>query len=147
MFVTADVDLGDLASGRVRWWLRSPYVRLWHRIMAMEKIRNYRDAVERSAALREKYPAERVIGLLYYLRWRETGSISVAARDVARLLRARTRVTPVIPARGVARKLRPELRKWRILLIKSTGYELHEITKDLKRRGFPAYELRKVLPG
>mgnify|MGYP000197392063 CR=1 FL=1 len=59
---------------------------------------------------------------------------------------------PILPERaaiGVRREkviLRPRLRKWRILLVKSTGYELHRIVKELKRRGFPAYELRRVLP-
>jgi len=138
MFVPADVDLADLAVARIRWWMRAPVVRLWRRIIAQERIRNYAEARMRIDTLLQKYGRKKTLGLLCYLRWRETGSVYVAERDVKRYWAKR-----VSPRKEV---LRPELRKWRILLVKSTGHELHKIAEDLKRRGFPTYELRKVLP-
>lgn len=145
MFVPADVALAQVVAKRAVWWLRPRYVKRWRYMAVTEKVQNYEEAVRRLDTLRQKHTAREVEGFLRYLRWQETGSILVAHRDVARLLQTRTGARLITPVRR-AEILRPGLRKWRILLIKSTGYELHEITRDLKRRGFPAYELRKVLP-
>ena len=41
--------------------------------------------------------------------------------------------------------LRPELRKWRMVLIYSTGTELHEIVRDLQKKGIPARTYREVI--
>lgn len=143
MFVPADVDLAQVVVRKGVPWLKRPAVRKWHRIMALEKIRNYKDAVARLDTLLQKYPLRMVDGFLRYLRFRETGDVLVATRDVKRLLWRRRRM---IPARRAAEVLRPELVKWRILLVKSSGHALHRIARELRKRGFPTYELRKVLP-
>jgi len=103
MFVPADVDLADLAAGRRVWWLMPGAVNTWGRMMAAEKIRNYKEAVTRLENLRKKYDLGRIRGFLRYLRFQETGSVSVAEKDVSQLMRRFAVPARLAPTKRVVR--------------------------------------------
>lgn len=63
---------------------------------------------------------------------------------------------PYIPEKGQPRPsvkrvtptpvpLRPELKKWRMLLVYSTGTDLHRIVKKMKEMGIPVRTYREVI--
>jgi len=53
--------------------------------------------------------------------------------------------SPVRRVKPAPVPLRPELKKWRMVLIYSTGTELHEIVRELQKKGIPARTYREVI--